>query len=210
MGRWAVPTLQLLNRIFCMVFILKSKSRIFLIYCILERQMTIKPGVEFIAPFRIYLPEKFYMVTLGEKCHLAKPLALPPIKTNEGTQVNGRNIEISHDIFGYAGRTKFSIVIDKEIDIQADDWKQVFVNDESFLIDEAIAVANRILDVYRDQDRNSLNDKSFHVIPLVKSDLYSFRIVAIDQEFNDKLIGFEIVKKLALLIVTFFLFSNND
>jgi hypothetical protein len=81
--------------------------------------MTIKPGIEFIAPFRIYLPEDFFEVSLEGKVSLVKPLALPPILV-AGTKVHGRNVEISHDIFGYAGRTKFSIVVDEEIDNKVD------------------------------------------------------------------------------------------
>ena len=145
----------------------------------------IKPGIEFIAPFRIYLPEEFYEIALENKVHLVKPSALPPVKIDEGTQVHGKNIEISHDIFGYAGRTKFSIIIDEEVDIESGSWKQDFADNESTFIDEAVVAVNRMLDVYRDQDRNNLNEKSFHVIPLVKSDLYDFRLVAVDKLFNE-------------------------
>ncbi|MHC1781459.1 MAG: hypothetical protein AB9891_01630 [Anaerolineaceae bacterium] len=52
-----------------------------------------KPGVEFIAPFRIYLPEEFFEVSLDGKISQIKPLALPPIPV-EGTKVENKNIEI--------------------------------------------------------------------------------------------------------------------
>ena len=147
--------------------------------------MIIKPGIEFIAPFRIYLPEDFFEVTLGEKVSLVKPSALPPVQVNEGIQMHGKNIEISHDIFGHAGRTKFAIIIDEEIDIGSERWKKDFVDNESLFIDVALMSVNRMLEVYRDQDRNKLDEKSFHIIPLVKSDLYDFRIVAVDEKLNE-------------------------
>lgn len=147
--------------------------------------MKIKPGIEFIAPFRIYLPEDFFEVKLGERVSFVKPMALPPVQVNKGAQVCGKNIEISHDIFGYAGRTKFAIIIDEDIDIGSETWKNDFVDNESLFIDVALRSVNRMLEVYRDQDRNNLNEKSFHIIPLVKSDLYDFRIVTVDERFNE-------------------------
>ena len=68
-----------------------------------------------------------------------------------------------------------------------------FADNESLFIDVALMSVNRMLEVYRDQDRNNLNEKSFHIIPLVKSDLYGFRMVAVDERFN-KIEGFVIRK----------------
>ena len=146
--------------------------------------MTIKPGIEFIAPFRIYLPEDFFEVTLEGRISLVKPIALPPIHV-AGTQAHEKNIEVSHDIFGYAGRTKFSVVLDEEIDVDSDNWKKNFLDNESKFIDFALLSVNRILEVYRDQDRNNLDEKSFHVIQLVKTDIYDIRLVAIDEKLNE-------------------------
>jgi hypothetical protein len=146
--------------------------------------MAIKPGIEFIAPFRIYLPEDFFEVTLGEKVHLVKPIALPPIYVT-GTQAHGKNIEVSHDIFGYAGRTQFSVVIDEEIDIDAANWKNNFVDNESKFLNLALISVNRMLEVYRDQDRNNLDEKSFHVMPLVITDLYDIRLCALNEKLNE-------------------------
>ncbi len=146
--------------------------------------MAIKPGVQFIAPFRIYLPEDFFEVKLEEGIFLVKPTALPPIQT-AGTQVQGKNIEISHDIFGYAGRTQFSVVIDEEIHADSDNWKNDFVENESKFIDLALMSANRMLEVYRDRDRNNLDEKSFHIIQLVKTDIYDLRLSALDEKLNE-------------------------
>jgi hypothetical protein len=146
--------------------------------------MTIKPGIEFIAPFRIYLPEEFFEVAIEKKISLVKPLALPPLHVAE-TQTHGKNIEISHDIFGYAGRTKFSIILDEEIDITSEDWKNKFLENESKFIDLSILSVNRMLEVYRDQDRNNLDEKSFHIIPLVKTDIYDIRLYAIDENLKE-------------------------
>lgn len=144
----------------------------------------IKPGVEFIAPFRIYLPEDFYEVTLDGMVFLVKPIALPPIHV-DGTQVHGKSIEISHDIFGYAGRTQFSVVIDEEINIDSDNWKKTFIENETKFIDLALFSVNRILEVYRDIDRNNLDEKSFHVMQLVKTDIYSLKLCALDENLNE-------------------------
>jgi hypothetical protein len=145
----------------------------------------IKPGVEFIAPFRVYVPEEFFEVQLEGKTFLVKPVPLPPATLSEGVQVHGKDIEISHDIFGYAGRTKFSVVIDLEIDISCTNWKNTFCDNEALYIKMSLSSVNRFLEVYRDQDKNGLGEKSFHIIPLVKSDLYNFRLVAIDEQFNE-------------------------
>jgi hypothetical protein len=147
--------------------------------------MMIKPGIEFTAPFRIYLPEDFFEVALGEKVSLVKPSAVPPVQTNGGIRVHGKDIEISHDIFGYAGRTKFAIILDEKIDTSSERWKKHFADSESLFIDIALMSANRLLEVYRDQDSNNLDEKSFHIMPLVKSDLCDFRIVAVDERLNE-------------------------
>ncbi len=146
--------------------------------------MTIKPGIEFIAPFRIYLPEDFFEVTLEGRILLVKPIALPPIQVAR-TQAHGKNIEVSHDIFGYAGRTQFAVVIDEEIDIKSDNWKTDLADNEFRIIDLALMSANRMLEVYRDQDRNNLDEKSFHVMPLVKTDIYDIRLFALDENLNE-------------------------
>jgi len=143
----------------------------------------IRPGVEFIAPFRIYITEKFFTVKIESGNSLVKPIAIPPIGTEEG--VHGRQIEISHDIYGFAGRTKFSIILDCEIDVESANWKQAFSDKEAVFIDLAILSVNRMLEVYRDQDRNDLNEKSFHVIPLVRTDLSDIRLVAVDDSFTE-------------------------
>ena len=146
--------------------------------------MTTKPSVQFIAPFRIYLPEDFFEVKLEAGIFLVKPTALPPIQT-AGTEVQGKNIEISHDIFGYAGRTQFSVVIDEEINVNSDNWKNSFVENESGFIDLALMAVNRMLEVYRDRDRNNLDEKSFHIIQLVKADIYDLRLSALDEKLNE-------------------------
>ncbi|MHC1781460.1 MAG: hypothetical protein AB9891_01635 [Anaerolineaceae bacterium] len=41
-----------------------------------------------------------------------------------------------------------------------------------------------MLEVYRDFDINSIGERSFHVIPLVKSDIYDIRLSVLDEELN--------------------------
>lgn len=145
--------------------------------------MSIKPGVEFTSPFRIYLPEEFFEVKIDNETTLVKPIALPPIHT-QGTQVHGKNIEISHDIFGYAGRTRFVVVVDKNVNNNAHNWKKNFLEQESNYVDLALKSVNRMLEIYRDQDRNNLNEKSFHIIRIVKTDIYDIRIFAVDENIK--------------------------
>lgn len=115
----------------------------------------LRPRVSFIIPFRIYIPENFYEVRIGSRQFEVKPQALSPIKTDQGVNVHGANIEFSHDIFGYAGRTLFHIILDQEIDISTEESKRVFAGSDKLFIKDAVIAVNRFLEVYRDQDKNN-------------------------------------------------------
>lgn len=62
-------------------------------------------GIAFVAPYRIYVLDEFFDVLIGEASARVKTVPLPPT-TAGAAQVHGRNVEISHDIFGFGGRTK--------------------------------------------------------------------------------------------------------
>ena len=78
----------------------------------------LRPGVSFIVPFRVYMPENFYEVKVDNRLFSIKPQALTPVKTAQGVEVHGANVEFSHDIFGYAGRTLFYVILDHQIEIK--------------------------------------------------------------------------------------------
>lgn len=146
----------------------------------------LRPAVSFIIPFRIYVPENFYEVKINDRQFTVKPQALPPVKMDQGIQVHGANIEFPHDIFGYAGRTLFSVLLDYEIDISTEEGKRDFAERDKLFIQDAIIAVNRLLEVYRDQDKNSLGERSFHIIPVVNTDLSDIRIVPVRKDLSEE------------------------
>lgn len=142
------------------------------------------PMVAFVAPYRIYLPDEFFDVLLDGKHARVKPVPLPPIATAAGAQVHGQNVEIVHDIFGFAGRTRFYVVLSDEIDVNASEWKQFVCQRDNEIVEAALNVVNRLLAVYRDQDINKTGVSSFHVIELVREDLSDISLVVVDEALN--------------------------
>jgi hypothetical protein len=94
-------------------------------------------------------------------------------------------VEILHDIFGYAGRTKFCLILDEEVDISSNEWRNAIANRDHEILVLAIAFTNRLLEVYRDRDKNGIGEDSFHIIPLVRADLSKIRIVVVDDDLNE-------------------------
>jgi hypothetical protein len=146
----------------------------------------LRPGVSFIIPFRVYLPEGFYEVRVEDRQFQVKPQALPPVSIGEGIEVHGANIEFSHDIFGYAGRTLFFVLLDHELDISTEEGKRNFAERDKLFIQDAIIAVNRLLEVYRDQDINGIGETSFHVIPVVSADLSNIRIVPVRDDLSEE------------------------
>lgn len=144
-----------------------------------------KIAIEFIAPFRVYLPDCFFVINLDGQAAEVKPIPVPPRQLNSGVQVHGSNIEIQHDIFGFAGRTKFCLILDETVDVSSSDWKRSVVDRDKEILNKGIKFVNRLLEVYRNCDRNSLGQESFHVVPLVRADLSSIRIVVVDSQLNE-------------------------
>ena len=122
----------------------------------------------------------------GNRKFEVKPQPISPIETNQGISVHGAKIEFSHDIFGYAGRTLFHVILDQQVDIATETGKRVFAENDKVFINDAVMVVNRFLEIYRDQDKNSLREKSFHIIPIVVSDILDIRIVAIGNDNLEK------------------------
>lgn len=146
--------------------------------------MSHHPAVAFVAPYRIYLPDNFFDVLVNGQSARVKAVPLPPIATAGGSQVHGQNVEIAHDIFGFAGRTQFYIVLDEYIDINAPDWKQLICARDNEIIEKALNVVNRMLAVYRDRDVNKIGVSSFHVIELVRGYLSDISLVVVDDGLN--------------------------
>ncbi|WP_459482092.1 hypothetical protein [Clostridium saccharoperbutylacetonicum] len=155
--------------------------------------------VEFIIPFRIYLPEKFYKVNLKGRFFNVKPIPIVPESVSDGVNFCGKDLELNHDIFGYAGRTKFIIILDYKLSQNSENDKNFFFDNEQCFLDESISAVNRVLEVYGDMDRNNMNEKSFHIIPIVKYDLNTLRIILVDENF-DKIEGISIFKPVSSTI----------
>ncbi|MDP1852911.1 MAG: hypothetical protein Q8L26_01700 [Candidatus Omnitrophota bacterium] len=146
----------------------------------------LRPGVSFIVPFRVYMPEDFYTVKIDDRQVKIKPQALSPIEITQGPQVHGANIEFSHDIFGYAGRTLFNILLDQQVDVSTEEGKSDFAAKDKTFIRDAVIAVNRFLEVYRDQDQNSLGEKSFHIIPIVMAEVSDVRIVLVRDDDSEE------------------------
>lgn len=147
--------------------------------------MTYHPAVTFIAPYRIYLPDEFFAV-LGKNntnSHV-KAVPLPPLSNTGPSQVHGPNIEIRHDIFGFAGRTQYCVMLGEAIDTGRVDWKKDVCERDKEFVDAALEAVNRLLSVYRDRDINRIGVSSFHVIELVRDDLSDITLVVVDNELN--------------------------
>ncbi|WP_138679309.1 hypothetical protein [Candidatus Accumulibacter phosphatis] len=146
--------------------------------------MNYHPAIAFVAPYRIYLPDEFFDVLLGGSCARVKAVPLPPIAATDAPQVHGQNVEVSHDIFGFAGRTKFYVVLGESVDITDPGWKQSICTRDHALVASALGAVNRMVAVYRDIDVNRIGVSSFHVIELVRGDLSDISLVVVDEEFN--------------------------
>ena len=142
------------------------------------------PAVAFAAPYRLYLPTDFLDVLVDEQLARVKAVPLPTEAAQGATQVHGSIVEIKHDIFGFAGRTQFYIVLSEEIDISSSEWKQLICQRDQELVEAALGVVNRLLSVYRDQDINKIGVSSFHVIELVRGDLSDISLVVVDDELR--------------------------
>ncbi len=146
--------------------------------------MTYHPAVAFVAPYRIYIPDEFFGVKVGGSMTRVKAVPLPPEVGTRHAQVHGQNFEIAHDIFGFAGRTQFYVILGEDIDINAPDWKQLICSRDHDIAAAALRAVNRMLAVYRDQDINKIGVSSFHVIELVRGDLSDISLVIVDDQLN--------------------------
>lgn len=142
------------------------------------------PAVDFVAPYRIYIPDEFFVVKLPAGGARVKAVPLPPLASAGHPQVHGAKIEIAHDIFGFAGRTRFFVVLDQVIDVGKEDWKAHLCTSDHTIVASALQAVNRLLAVYRDQDVNRIGVASFHVIELVRGDLSDIALVVVDDDLN--------------------------
>lgn len=142
------------------------------------------PAIKFVAPYRIYLPDEFFEVMLDGKVAKVKAVPITPNFTAGTLEGHGPNIEISHDIFGSAGRTDFYTVLGEEINIDDQEWKRSVCDRDYELLKLALNYVNRVLTVYRDQDVDKTGATSFHVIELVRGDLSDISLVVVDSELN--------------------------
>ncbi len=142
------------------------------------------PLVTFDAPYRIYLPDEFFETLVNGRPTWVKAVPLPPVASVNASQVHGQNVEIAHDIFGFAGRTRFYVVLDENIDVNGQGWKQHICQRDNEIVELALNAVNRLLAVYRDQDVNKIGMASFHVLELVRGDLSDISLVVVDDGLN--------------------------
>ena len=142
------------------------------------------PAIQFVAPYRIYVPDHFFEVKTADGVARVKAIPLPPIHSAGTTQAHGPNVEIIHDIFGFAGRTKFFVVLDQQVDLSDSTWKKKVCDQDHAIVDVSLRVVNRMLEVYRDRDINRIGVRSFHALPLVRGDLSDVVLVVVDDDLN--------------------------
>jgi|PlaIllAssembly_1097288.scaffolds.fasta_scaffold723759_1 hypothetical protein len=146
--------------------------------------MSYHPAIAFVAPYRIYLPDEFFHASVGGFSLRIKAVPLPPIASGAAPQVNGQNVEIAHDIFGFAGRTQFYVVLGEVVNTNDPNWKQLICSRDHEFVASALQAVNRLLAVYRDQDTNRIGVSSFHVIELVRGDISNISLVVVDDDLN--------------------------
>ena len=96
------------------------------------------PAVSFVAAYRIYVPDEFFHALVDGRSAQVKAVPIPPIASASASQVHGQNVEIAHDIFGFAGRTQFYIVLDENIDVGAQDWKKAICERDHEIVETAL------------------------------------------------------------------------
>lgn len=143
-----------------------------------------RPAIAFTAPYRVYLPDEFFDVLTSAGVARVKALPLPPISTSSTSQVKGSNVEIEHDIFGFAGRTRFCVVLSKAIDTSQPEWKQAVCAEDHAFVTASLDAVNRLLAVYRDHDINGVGRQSFHIIELIREDLSDIQLVVVDEDLH--------------------------
>jgi hypothetical protein len=146
--------------------------------------MNYHPAVTFVAPYRVYVPDEFFCASVGGFSVRIKAAPLPPIASDAALQVHGQNVEIAHDIFGFAGRTQFHVVLGEVVNTSDPSWKQHMCSRDQEFVEYALQAVNRLLAVYRDQDVNRIGVPSFHVIELVRGDISNISLVVVDDDLN--------------------------
>lgn len=141
-------------------------------------------AVQFVAPYRIYVPDQFFTVKTDSGSVRVKAVPFPPIQSAGSTQVHGSNVEIIHDIFGFGGRTQFFVVLDQTVDLTDIAWKKKICDQDHATVAAALRAVNRVLEVYRDQDINRIGVRSFHALPLVRGDLSDISLVVVNDALD--------------------------
>lgn len=142
------------------------------------------PAVQFVAPYRIYVPGRFFAVKTDSGVMKVKAVPIPSTQSIGTSQIHGSDVEIIHDIFGFAGRTKFYVVLDQNVDLSDSTWRGKICDQDHAIVDAALGAVNRMLEVYRDRDVNSIGVRSFHVLQLVRGDLSDVSLVVVDDDLN--------------------------
>ena len=142
--------------------------------------MAIYPYVRLIVPFGIHISDNVYDVKLNGTTFAVRTKVLPSI---DGSWVTTSGLLTTpHDTFGRFTRSQLTVAFVKQpIETDCDDPDDECLKllrrehvESAHLIEQAIMVANRLLQVCRDQLRESQGDTAFHLGPITKYDIGDF------------------------------------
>ena len=68
------------------------------------------PSVSFYAPYRVYVPERWFTVNIPPVSAVLFAAATPPGLTPGGVRLGDGNVEVAHDIFGFGGRMRYTVI----------------------------------------------------------------------------------------------------
>jgi len=142
------------------------------------------PYVTFIAPYRVYVPDEHFKVKTDKGVAYVNAIPVQALDMAGCTQLQGPDVEIRNDIFGFGGRTRFGVALDQAIDNLDPNWKKTVSDNNETIFDIALYAVNRLLSVYREIDVNQIGQKSFHIIELVRVDLSDIHIFVLDENQN--------------------------
>jgi hypothetical protein len=158
--------------------------------------MYVHPCVSFVLPFCLHIPDDYYDILFEDELYCVKTTFIVKSKTAHSPMTSAGPWELGHDTFGRMGNTKLNIFFIRKIDLPnlsfltkpdftEKDLKNynIWRDREEEYINIALKVCNRILEVYRDQDKR-LDEPSFHIFPVTSADISDARFYLLDGEFE--------------------------
>ncbi|MDO9531678.1 MAG: hypothetical protein Q7O12_06055 [Deltaproteobacteria bacterium] len=158
--------------------------------------MYVHPCVTFILPFCLHIPDDYYDILHEDDLYRAKTTFIVKSETAHSPMTSAGPWGLGHDTFGRMGNTKLNIIFINKIELPnlsfftKPDFTEkdlikynIWRDKEEDYINIALKVCNRILEVYRDQDKR-LDEPSFHIFPVTLADISDARFYLLDEEFK--------------------------